>query len=73
MVNAESDVAAKEFRIVIEAFPNSPRAPSAMRELGEIFLANGDSQHAKQTLKMVIQKYPDTAAAVLAQKTLDTM
>ena len=73
MVNAQSDVAAKEFRVVLENFPNSPRAPSAMRELGEIFLANGDSQHAKQTLKMVIKKYPDTGAAVLAQKTLDTM
>jgi tol-pal system protein YbgF len=73
MVNAQSDVAAKEFRIVISEFPYSQKAPSAMRELGEIFLANGDSQHAKQTLQMVVKKYPDTAAAILAQKTLDTM
>jgi tol-pal system protein YbgF len=73
MVNAQSDVAAKEFRMVIAEFPNSQKAPSAMRELGEIFLANGDSQHAKQTLQMVVKKYPDTAAAVLAQKTLETM
>lgn len=73
MVDAQSDVAAKEFRMVIDNFPASDKAPSAMRELGEIFLANGDSQHAKQILKKVVKKYPDTAAAVLAQKTLDTM
>ena len=73
MVNAQSDVAAKEFRMVIDAFPSSDKAPASMRELGEIFLANGDSQHAKQMLQKVVKEYPDTAAAVLAQKTLDTM
>jgi tol-pal system protein YbgF len=73
MVNAQSDVAAKEFRMVIDSFPSSDKAPAAMRELGEIFLANGDSQHAKQMLEKVVKLYPDTAAAVLAQKTLDTM
>lgn len=73
MLNGNADVAAKNFRVVISAYPSSSKAPDAMQQLGSIFLANGDSQHAKEMFEAVIQKYPHTGAAVLAQKTLKSM
>lgn len=72
MVKGQPDQATQEFRKVL-SFKGNDHIPDALRQLGIIYLANGDSAHAKQMFTRVIKEYPGTSAAAISQKQLDGM
>ncbi len=59
-----------EFDEVIKKYPKSPKAPDALIKQGLSFHALGDKRNAKLILNGVIQMYPNTDQAKIAQKKL---
>ena len=53
--------------MVITQFPASPKVPDASLKLAILEAGQGNSQVAKQGFEKVIQDYPGTAAARLAE------
>jgi tol-pal system protein YbgF len=67
------DKAVAAFQMVINDFPTSNKVADATLKLGFSQQAQGDTAAAKETLAKVIQQYPGTSAARLAQSKLDAI
>ena len=65
--------AGDEFQKVLSLFPASPKVPDASYKLGRVYDLLGEEGKAKAMLESVIQQYPDSAAARLADTYLRTM
>jgi len=58
--------AVREFRRVIERYPNGNKVPDAMLKVGFSYLSLGSTEAGKQTLTQLQRSYPRHEAAVLA-------
>lgn len=67
------DKAAIAFQTVIDRFPVSNKVADATLKLGFSQQAQGNTDAAKATLTKVIQQYPGTSAAKLAQGKMDSI
>jgi tol-pal system protein YbgF len=67
--NPDSAVAAYE--LVVQDYPNSPRAPTALYRLGLLAEQNGDMEAARVYYTRVVSGYPQSDAAVLARAKLN--
>lgn len=65
---AEGDLEAaeREFRTVLDDFPQSNKVPDALYKLGLLKARQGDPQASRELLERVRDDYPDTTAAGLA-------
>jgi len=62
--------AVREFRRVIERFPNGNKVPDALLKVGFSYLALGSPDAGRQTLSQLQRSYPRHEAAVLAASRL---
>lgn len=53
--------------------PQSPRLPDALLKLGYIYGEEGDTSRAREVLAKLVQVYPGTQAAILAERRLKTL
>jgi tol-pal system protein YbgF len=60
-----------EFTEVLDRFPSSPKAPSSLLKIGFIHYELGEWSNAKEVLSRVIQDYPNSTEAGLAEERLD--
>jgi tol-pal system protein YbgF len=65
--------AVREFRRVIEHYPNGNKVPDALLKVGFSYLALGSSEAGRQTLAQLQRSYPRHEAAVLAAARLAEM
>lgn len=72
LTEGQPDLATQQLRIVI-GDKQSDKRSQAMLTLGTIYLANGDSAHAKETFEAVIHGYPNTAEAKQAAERIKSM
>ena len=59
-----------EFRAVIRRWPSGNKAPDALLKLGYCMLQLGERAEGRTTLEQLVEHYPRTEAALLAQKRL---
>lgn len=69
----DQDAAQKQFDIVLGNYPSSPKAPAALYKSGAILDLRGKPQEAKKRMQELLQKYPQSAEASLAQSYLDAL
>ncbi len=69
-VTHDLDAAATAFRNVTQKWPNSRKTPDAMLKLGYTQLDQKKTSEGRATLSQVVQKYPGTDAARLANEKL---
>jgi tol-pal system protein YbgF len=62
--------ALREFRRVVEKYPQGNKVPDALLKVGFCHLALGSTDVARQTLEKVVQTYPGQGAAGLASAKL---
>jgi tol-pal system protein YbgF len=62
--------ALEAFRHVPDLYPNSPKAPDALLKIGFILDEQGERDRARDTLNDLIDRYPKSSAAYLAEKRL---
>jgi tol-pal system protein YbgF len=60
-----------EFRKVIDQYPFGNRVPHAFLKVGLSYLALGDRERASESLETVVQAFPKSEVATVAQGTLD--
>jgi tol-pal system protein YbgF len=65
--------AVREFRRVIEHYPNGNKVPDALLKVGFSYLALGSVEAGRQTLSQLQRSYPRHEAAVLAGSKLAEM
>jgi tol-pal system protein YbgF len=65
--------AVREFRRVIEHYPNGNKVPDALLKVGFSYLALGSTEAGRQTLSQLQRSYPRHEAAVLAASRLAEM
>jgi tol-pal system protein YbgF len=65
--------AVREFRRVIEHYPNGNKVPDALLKVGFSYLALGSAEAGRQTLSQLERSYPRHEAAVLAAAKLAEM
>lgn len=65
--------AVREFRRVIEHYPNGNKVPDALLKVGFSYLALGSTEAGRQTLSQLQRSYPRHEAAVLAAARLAEM
>lgn len=65
--------AVREFRRVIERYPNGNKVPDALLKVGFSYLALGSPEAGRQTLAQLQRSYPRHEAAVLAASRLAEM
>ncbi len=53
--------------------PQSARLPDALLKLGYLYGEQGDTDRAREVLQKLVQVYPDTQAASLAERRLQTL
>jgi len=70
-VNREFETALAGFRRVLEDYPNSRKTPDAMLKSGFCLHELGRRDEAAAMLEAVIEQYPDSTAARLANQRLD--
>jgi len=61
-----------EFKKVIDLYPNSPKRADALLKMGYTYGELGDKRSALQTLNTIVKLFPDTTAARLAQKRIQS-
>jgi tol-pal system protein YbgF len=66
-------VSLSTFQGLLNRFPNSLKAPDAMLKVGYCYYEMGDPVNANKVLTGVVNKYPDTPVAKLAQSRLQAM
>lgn len=54
-------------------YPKSTRLPDALLKLGYIYGEQGDTARAREVLQKLVQVYPDTQAAKLAERRLQSL
>ncbi len=71
----EGDVQAalREYARVLELYPNSRRAPTALYKSGLIELRRGNADDARTFFNRVVQGYPDSDEVELARRELDRL
>lgn len=69
----DQDAAQKQFDIVLGNYPNSPKAAAALYKTGAILDLRGKPQEARKRMEELLQKYPQSAEASLAQSYLDAL
>ena len=69
-VTRDYDRAAQAFRAVGEKFPSSRKAPDALLKLGYTQFEQKHLSDARATLSTVVERFPGTDAAHLAQERL---
>ncbi len=62
-----------EYARVLELYPNSRRAPSALYASGRIELDRGNTQDAIEYFSRVVRGYPNSDEAILAQQRLSDL
>ncbi len=72
-VTRDFDVAQTEFTKVIKIHPGSPKVSDALLKIGYIQYEKKQWAAAKDTLSVVMNRYPNTTASQLAKKRLDKM
>lgn len=64
--------AVESFQRISELFPGSSRVPQALYRIGILYLEElGDTEEARRYLERVVNSYPDSGVAELAQERLD--
>ncbi|BAL26580.1 tol-pal system protein YbgF [Azoarcus sp. KH32C] len=58
------------FKTILNTWPNDPMAPDAMLGLANCQQALGEAKPAQETLKKLVQSYPDSSAAKAARQRL---
>lgn len=58
--------ARRAFQSVVDSFPSHPRAPDALRQLGETYAMDRSWDEALRAFDSVAERYPDADAAPLA-------
>jgi tol-pal system protein YbgF len=66
-------MALREFRRVVEKYPQGNKVPDALLKVGFAHLALGSTEVGRQTLEQVIHSYPRHEAATLANAKLSEM
>lgn len=66
-------LALENFMIVNQKFPESGKAPDALLKMGYSYVELGDKARAREILADLISKYPDSAAADLARKKINSL
>lgn len=76
----EAYYVSRDYQAAKEAFinlglnaPQSPRLPDALLKLGYIYEALGDTSRAREVLQKLVQVYPNTPAAALAERRLPSL
>lgn len=62
--------AVRDFRQVVERYPNGNKVPDALLKLGYSYVALGSTEAARHTLEQLIRSYPRHEAAALASTKL---
>lgn len=70
VVKANYPEALKAFDTLLNGFPQHRKTPDAKYKLGKVYRELGDRAKAKQILQEVINQYPGTSAAKLAESEL---
>ena len=65
---ANLEAARQKFVQLITWYPNDRRAPEAMFKLGAVYEQLGDSETAKEYLSRVVDEYPNSTVAKLAEE-----
>lgn len=73
LVKKEYPSAIEHFEVVLQRFPSSSKSAASMLKAGYAFAATGDISEAKRRLQQVVNTYPDTPTARLAQSKLQTL
>ncbi len=71
--NRDYDAARETFINLGLRYPQSKRLPDALLKLGYIYAERGDTARAKEVLQKLIQVYPDSEAAGLAEQRLSAL
>lgn len=69
----DAGAARKQFDIVLANYPDSPKAPAALYKTGALLDLDGKPEEAKKRMKELLQKYPQSPEAALAQSYLDAL
>lgn len=76
----EAHYVSRDYQAAKEAFinlglnaPQSPRLPDALLKLGYIYEELGDASRAREVLQKLVQVYPNTPAAALAERRLQSL
>lgn len=69
----DAQAALREYARVLELFPNSRRAPTALYKSGLIELRRGNADDARTFFNRVVQGYPDSDEVELARRELDRL
>jgi tol-pal system protein YbgF len=67
------DQALIEFKKVIDKYPNSPKRADAMLKIGYTYDELGNKKLAMETLNSIVSTYPNSTAARLAQKRMQSL
>lgn len=68
MVQGDASLAAQSFEYVIREFPGHRKIPDALYKAGVAYQNVGNNNKANQLLQRVLEEYPDSSAARLAQE-----
>ncbi|HEX4869464.1 MAG TPA: tol-pal system protein YbgF [Moraxellaceae bacterium] len=69
----DQDAAQKQFDIVLANYPDSPKAPAALYKSGAILDLRGKPMEAKKRMQELLQKFPKSPEAALAQNYIDAL
>ena len=59
-----------EFQQLVETYKESPKVPDAVYKVGHIHRIKGENDKAKMVCQGLVEHYPNTPAAELAQQRL---
>lgn len=65
--------AQRQFDVVLLNYPDTPKAPAALYKSGAILDLQGKPQEARKRMQELLQKYPQSAEASLAQSYIDAL
>lgn len=72
-VQRDYDKALAEFDKVVKQHPQSPKVPDALLKMGYIQTDKGNARDAGVLFQRLVQEYPESTAAGLAQKQLERL
>ncbi len=72
-VQGQLDDAGRQFKLVIDQYPQSSKAPDAMLKLAIILQQQNKPAAAKKLFNTIIQNYPGSSTARLAERKLDEL
>lgn len=63
----------EHFNVVLQQFPTSSKSAASMLKMGYAYMAMGNKPEARKYLQQVVNAYPDTPTAQLANSKLQTI